>query len=400
MRISATLWRIAFLFLVVSGSIGLLMRLQFFNPIGNFNYQFLVHAHSHVVLLGWVFNALVAALHWMLFREETSRRQVLLYALFQVSILGMLFSFPVVGYATVSIIFSTLHIVLSYIWVASIWKRTKSLDGIAGEFVRWALFYLLISTIGPFSLGPIIATGGAGSSLYFMAIYFYLHFLYNGAFIFCLLGMFFWFLSKNDVSIDTSKGHRILQLMNIQCVSGIMLSALWTQPHPLVYVIGAFAGVVQIVALILLIQLVRPVFKTLMSQISKHAGFLIGISFFSLLLKVFLQALSALPVVADLAYEVRNYTIGYLHLVFLGVITPFLFAWFDMQKVHSRKSALRNWGLTLFLIGFVSSEFVIVTQTMWEGVYYFKLLFATSLLLLIGIVLLFPSEKLRISKPV
>jgi len=400
MRIASTLWRIAFVFLIVSGSIGLLMRLQFFNPIGNFNYQFLLHAHSHVVLLGWVFNALVAGLHWMLFKEETSRRQVLLYGLFQVSILGMLFSFPIVGYAAVSVIFSTLHIVLSYIWVVSIWKRTKTIGGIAGEFVRWALFYLLISTIGPFSLGPIIATGGAGSNLYFMAIYFYLHFLYNGAFIFCLLGMFFWFLREKGFLIDSVKARRMLQLLNIQCVSGIMLSALWTQPHPLVYVIGAFAGVVQIVALILLVAIVNPVWKTFLEKISRPAAFLIKLSFFGLVLKIVLQAISALPVVADLAYDVRNYTIGYLHLVFLGVITPFLFAWFDIQQLQSRKSALKNWGLAFFLIGVVSSEFVIVTQAMWGGGYYFKLLFAASLLLLIGIVLLFPSGKLRISKPI
>ncbi|MEP1095604.1 MAG: hypothetical protein ABJG78_10875 [Cyclobacteriaceae bacterium] len=376
------------------------MRLQFFYPIGNFNYQFLLHAHSHIVLLGWVFNAIVAGLHWMLFKEAISRRQVLLYGLFQVSILGMLFSFPVVGYATVSILFSTLHIVLSYIWVVSIWRRTNTISGIAGEFVRWALFYLLISTIGPFSLGPIIATGGAGSNLYFMAIYFYLHFLYNGAFIFCLLGMFFWFLVEKGISIDSSKSRRMLLFMNVQCVSGIMLSVLWRQPHSFVFVIGAFAGVVQIVALILLIGIVNPVWKAFLATISRPAALLVKISFFGLILKALLQAISALPVVADLAYDVRNYTIGYLHLVFLGVITPFLFAWFDMQQFHSRRSVLSNWGLVLFLIGFVSSEFVIITQTMWGGDYYFKLLFATSLLLLIGIVLQFPRGKRRVGRSV
>ena len=398
MRTSIILLKGAFLFLVLSAAIGLLMRWQFIAPMGGFNYQYLLHTHSHVILLGWVFNALIAGFHYMLFKDETTKKHVILYLLFQVSVVGMLFSFPVQGYAAISISFSTLHILLSYIWAGWVWKRSISLTFEVRIFLRWGLIYLLISTLGPFSLGPIIVSGNAGSDMYYMAIYYYLHFLYNGFFMFTIIGMFLWTIREKGFQLDKTKVKKIVILMNIQCIAGLALSALWMQPHLLIYVIGAVAGLIQVLALIQLVRLKQPIWKDFTSKISQAGILLLKWSFVGLVMKILLQAVSAVPFIADLAYEVRNYTIGYLHLVFLGVVTPFLIGWFDLHGMIFFRSRLKNFGLLLFFTGFVLSEFVLVTSNWWDSSYYFKLLFATSAVLLTGIILLFPLNKVADSR--
>ncbi|MEQ9404060.1 MAG: hypothetical protein RIM99_10765 [Cyclobacteriaceae bacterium] len=388
MKHVTSLWKTAFFFLLIAGLIGLAMRYQFVGSIEGFNYRNFLHAHSHVILLGWIFNALVAGLHFITIGEKITGRYRILYVLFQLSILGMLFSFPVQGYATISIIFSTLHILLSYVWVSWMWRRTSILDKVSRGFIRWGLFYLLISTVGPFSLGPIIATGGAGTNLYFMAIYFYLHFLYNGAFIFCLLGLFFWFMHK--LSINKGRATGSLKLMNISCVLSLFLSALWMQPHPVVYVVGAIAAIIQLIAIFQLIRVFLPIWPSLLSFISGRAVFLLKFVLSGLVLKVILQTISSIPMFADLAYEIRNFTIGYLHLIFLGIITPFLFAWFNLHGMMHLSTPFRKSGMVLFFAGFVFSELVIVSQLWWNGISYYQLLFFASLVLMSGIALLFP----------
>ena len=394
MRSSFYLWKIAFLFLIISGALGFVMRLQFFSSVVDFNYQHVLHAHSHIVLLGWVFNTFMAGFHYMLFKKQTTKKHVLLYSAFQISILGMLLSFPVQGYAAISITFSTLHILLSYVWAMWIWGESTALDSHVRSFLKWGLIYLIISTLGPFSLGAIIATGGSGSDMYYMAVYFYLHFLYNGFFIFSLLAMFFWYLQSNNLFIDPVKGKRLLSLMNVQCILGLTLSSLWMHPHPVIYSMGALAGLIQIIALVQFVFLIKPIWKSFIAKISEQAALLIKICSAGLILKIVLQAISAIPVVADLAYEVRNITIGYLHLVFLGIVTPFLFAWFNMQRMMPLQSALKKWGLGLFIVGFTISELLIVTPGVWAPAYYFKLLFIVSLILWIGIVLIFPGQRI------
>lgn len=83
------------------------------------NFKYFLHAHSHTAFLGWIFNAFYAVfiVAFVPAQKQTSFSYRLLFWLLQVAVLGMLFSFPVQGYAAVSITFSTLHIFLSY-WFA------------------------------------------------------------------------------------------------------------------------------------------------------------------------------------------------------------------------------------------------------------------------------------------
>lgn len=384
-----TIWRVSLGFFIISAILGLLLRLLFFRPVAGLNYQYLLHTHSHIVLLGWVFNALMAGVHFMLFQNIAKKKFFILFLLFQLAVLGMMFTFPFQGYATLSIIFSTLHIILSYFWTVWVWRESKSLPKLVKKSLRAGLIYLAVSTIGPFSLGPIVALIGSGSDEYFMAIYFYLHFLYNGAFFFILFGLFFWLLHNMNESINIDTAQRFLWFMNIGCVLGVLLSALWMEPPIVIYIIGGMAGIAQLVGLGYFIKILKQIWPTFKLKIGNATKVVFCLVFLGFLLKVLLQAISAISSVATLAHEVRNYAIAYLHLVFLGVLSPFLFAWFNSVQLFPMSSVTRRFGLVLFWVGFIFTEIILVSQSQWGiGAYYYQFLFGFSVLLLVGVMLL------------
>jgi len=126
---------------VVAGAIGVLLRYQLAYPLPELTYPFWLHAHSHVVLLGWTFNALFLAVCAQFLPDQRSVAYNRLWVGFQVAVLGMLVFFPMQGYATSSIAFSTLHVVLSYYMV---WRlRTDLRDDrrLSARLLRWGLFF-------------------------------------------------------------------------------------------------------------------------------------------------------------------------------------------------------------------------------------------------------------------
>ena len=76
------------------------------------------------------------------------------------------------------------------------------------------------------------------------------------------------------------------------------------------------------------------------------------------IVKNVLQAISALPVIADLAYSHRNYIIAYLHMVLIGFIS--FGALSLMLKGDTIITPLVKAGLVLFAIAFILTESFLV----------------------------------------
>ena len=118
---------------------GLAMRYTSINPIG-FNYRFLTHAHSHVAMLGWVYLMLFTLIvHYFIPEKKPIYNR--LFWLTEVAVVGMMLSFPLQGYAAISISFSTLHIFCSYYFVYLIWNHHK-IENIASRYLLKTRFYL------------------------------------------------------------------------------------------------------------------------------------------------------------------------------------------------------------------------------------------------------------------
>ncbi|WP_459414396.1 hypothetical protein [Flagellimonas marinaquae] len=174
--------RLGLVYFCLAALLGVLLRS--FPMLGfQFNYRYVVHAHSHIALLGWVYVGLTTLLH--LCFVESKNSSVVYKRIFrctQGTLIGMLLTFPFTGYALFSIIFSTLFLIVSYVYVYHFWKNIKpELKQSKGlQCAKAALLYLVVSSIGPWALGAIMNTLGAQSIWYRLAIYFYLHFQYNG----------------------------------------------------------------------------------------------------------------------------------------------------------------------------------------------------------------------------
>lgn len=389
--------RLSFIYLILVGLLGCLLRLIFFFPIEGVNFKYFLHGHSHLAFLGWIFNAFFAALIFV-YIPAGIKKYRLLFWLLQVAVLGMLITFPLQGYAAASISFSTLHILLSY-WFAGKFlmdtskKRLKSIP-ISLIFIRWSLFFMVLSSAGPFALGAIMAKGLGGSDLYQLAIYFYLHFQYDGWFSFAVFGLFFWILEFYHIPFRIRYARIFLWLMAGACIPAYALSTLWTKPELAVYAIAFAAATLQVAALIYLARIIKESRYRIANILFPWVRRLFIFAYASFVIKIILQFASAFPPVANLAYEVRNFTIGYLHIVFLGFVSVFLIGWFIQTKMISVSRTISKTGIVLFLIGFVVSEVVVFLQPslfmLGLGIFpaYFQTLFWVSLLMPLGIGLL------------
>ncbi|MEJ8800799.1 hypothetical protein [Pontibacter sp. H249] len=401
---------VALLNLVVVAVLGLLLRWMFVAPVAELNFKYLLHAHSHVALLGWLYSALFIALLVTFLPPELRDKKTYTWQfwLSQGAVLGMLLSFPVQGYAAVSITFSTAHILLSYWFIyrfledAKVANVSKSKHRLSFLFVKASLFFLAISSLGPWAMGPIMALGHSGSQLYYNAIYFYLHFQYNGWFTFGVLGLLFWMLEHYQISFNIKYGRLFFRLMFWACLPAYLLSILWIKPDAWVYFMGGTAAFVQVLALGLLVAILWPLRKQVYTLFNGWSRSILLLAALAFILKTVMQFTTAFPYMADLAYKIRHFIIGYLHLVLIGFVSFFILSFFVEQGWLSLKSRISRWGMGMFILAFAGSETLLFLQgtLFWAKAgampYYNELLFGVSILLPVGILLFFiPQIKAR-----
>ncbi len=104
-NISKRLWSYPIFFGLLGAIMGLFLRYLFANPISAISLKNLVHSHSHVMLLGFVFNALIVLL-WINFTKEIDKTSYRYYIALQVCMTAMFVAFILQGYAFFSILFS------------------------------------------------------------------------------------------------------------------------------------------------------------------------------------------------------------------------------------------------------------------------------------------------------
>jgi len=383
--------RWAFGFFFIASLLGLLMRAFTVVEVPLVDYLYILHAHSHVALLGWGFMMLMAGIVFSLYnREEQVKEFGMLFILILISVVGMLFSFPIQGYGAVSISFSTLHIFVSYGFAYKILRRIHQLEKTTGtKLIRLAIIFMLISTFGLWALGPIISQLGRMHELYFMSIQWFLHFQLNGWFVLGVLGLV--------VLYYESQGHTLqlpdwkLFLLALSVVLTYALAVTWAAPSIFAFRVNGVAVTLQLLAYS---WFVLPLFKLLDKLILSLAGsWLLRAALTSLVLKGLLQALLVLPQIAVMSYTIRMYVIGFLHLVLLGIMSLGL-ASLAVAKGWIPDTGLTRAGWLSLFAGFVLSEGLLFLQgtLIWGKLgflaQYHLWLFLASILFPIGLALL------------
>ncbi|TAM97495.1 MAG: hypothetical protein EPN39_11155 [Chitinophagaceae bacterium] len=344
---------------------GLLLRAFHYIPIPHLNYDYLLQAHSHFAFGGWGFMALFIAFHHAFLNKSRAPNKSYTYIFLAalVSVYGMLISFPFGGYAAVSTSFSTLYIWVTYWFTFRFFRDTKNSEQtISLKMAKAALFLLIFSSIGPYTMAVMMASGHGGDPHAMNAIYFYLHFQYNGWFMFGILALFFKWVEMHSISFSKIKAVRFYRLLFWSCFPAVLLSFLWSRPANFVFWIAGLAGFIQLMALIPLLQIIHSCSKEInmfVKPVIKFMGIFILAMF---ILKYLLEFFGSIPVIVNWTITIRNLLIAYLHLVFLGVFTLFLLTYFIQVNVL-RLNKITQSGLWIFLIGFFITEAILFSAS-------------------------------------
>ncbi len=322
--------RAALGWLVAAAGIGLWLRASQVWPFGFGNFRYLTHAHSHLALLGWLYGALFALL-WPAFGGDRRLGGALFWTQ-QVSLGGMLVAFPLQGYATVSILFSTLFVFCTYGCAAGLWRRAIGAGGAAGLALRISLVFLLLSSLGPYALGYLMARDLGHLHWYRNAVYFYLHFFYNG---FVLWGLIALALRRGaERGLRPWLSQAELWRWAAGTALALFVSVLWMRPPPVFHVLAFLGAAAQL-----------EVASRALGRAWKRRGEY-GLTrservWLSWLLAGFAakfgaEVAASVPAVASWVAGRHSFAvIGYLHFVMLGLFTPAL-----LGSLYP----LRGWG--------------------------------------------------------
>lgn len=356
-------FRVPLLFLFVGSLLGVFLRWQFISPTTGTNYSFFLHGHSHVMFLGWIFNVLYIAFchnHVSITQQSTLRK---LFIALQMLVVAMLISFPMQGYGFYSILFSTLHTFGALAFVILFFRKTRGNNLLSAWLARVALLLFALSTAGPFALGYIIANHLGQSDWYFYAIYFYLHFQYNGFFIFGVLSLVFNQFERKGIPFDRLKAKRFGFITAMICLPTYLLSTLWSQPGMVFNWIGGISAVFQLLACYYLLPIVIQR-SAIVNKFNKTSVILLCVSLIAFVIKLILQIVSAFPVVAQMAYELRPVVIAYLHLVMIGMVSVLLFVWYVESGLFQHRRL--NKIVIVFLASFIGMELCLIASPWWS----------------------------------
>lgn len=350
-----TVFLTAWCFFAIATGIGLLLRIHVLWPIPGLNYAFVLHAHSHTAFLGWIYNGFFALALQFFVRPLERPRFARLFLVTQIATVGMLVTFPLQGYARESIAFSSLHVACSGVFA---WRLLRSSQAVAAARIAlaWAFAFMFLSAVGPIALGPMAAAGLRGTPWYSMAIYFYLHFQYNGWFVFFLLAVLWrWRQQDADASIQAgAAAKRAIHWLAAGCILTLALSTLWMEPPAWVYAVGVVGAVSQGVGCIYLGRAGRESERRCVEPLARGLVRVVAMAF---LFKIGLQFLAGWPALAALATQ-RMVVVGFLHLVFLAVVTPALLAFaVELGWMRLRRAGLV--GLALLSAGSIATEAIL-----------------------------------------
>ena len=324
--------RTALLFFFIAACIGALLRWAFVAELEWMEFRYFLHAHSHLAMLGWVFLMLYTFLiHSFLDKNQQDKKiYKILFRLFFVSCVGMLIAFPIQGYGFWSISFSTLHIILSYIFIWFFWRdlKTKQNSGsTAVWFIKSSLVFLIISTLALWAMAPMMASDLRGSALYYATVQFYLHFQFNGWFLFAVLGLFFKILEQHEIELPKKTLNTFYYFLVISCFLTFALAVAWSNPLPVIFWINSTGVAFQLFALLWFLIFIKKVHARIKPIFIKQVRLLIGIAFACFILKILMQSAVIIPSMATVSYTIRNFVIGFIHLILLGVISHFIFGY-------------------------------------------------------------------------
>src|SRR5690625_865473 len=391
-----------FIFFIITALSGLFMRITPFMQIFSIPYDNVLHAHSHVAILGWAFFGSFLILLVLLWSDIKNKLHsiFLTTTLFIVSLL-MFIAFLIQGYGLFSIILSTIHIFIEYwaiIFIYQQLKINKRILTIVALIIKASLIALLISSIGPFTLAYISANNLQDTILFDMAIYFYLHFQYNGWLTLFLMGTFLFILQNMKVKLYVPLLKHGFWIYFLSLFPWYLLSILWVDLGIYGHIFATIGSVGQWIGILLMIMGILKIWFPLKANLPKLLTICLSITFILLFLKSTMELGLIFPSLATLVYATRSIIIGYLHFTLLGFVSLFILSQYQMIHIIDTTKKIVYVGFLIFFTGFILNELLLFTMglTTWLQLssppLYFEGLLIASVLLTIGVGILWYSS--------
>ncbi|HSY76803.1 MAG TPA: hypothetical protein VK890_08100, partial [Bacteroidia bacterium] len=167
---------------------------------------------------------------------------------------------------------------------------------------------------------------------------------------------------------------------------------LWRDPNVVFKGIAICGSITLLSSLALFVRLAFSL-KGIYSLFTPLVRNMAYLSVSAFLLKIFLQSFTLFPAVGNAVFGDRPVIIGFLHLVFLGFVTLFLFTWFAQSGFLNIKSSFTRFALITFTTAVILNEVVLMTQGLGamfiKSSYIFPwLLWALSIMLFAGALLI------------
>ena len=351
--------------LCIVALLGMTLRTKLLFTVRFIDFKNFLSAHSHFAFGGWVTLALMILFITNLLTSAQQQKRTYQWILWGIELnaLGMAVTFPFEGYALLSIIFSTLFIFFTYAfsWIFFRDLRKTSVEPLVKSLANAALAFLVISSIGPFTLAYILATKTGNAILYRDAIYTYLHFQYNGFFTLSVFALFLNQLLERSDLVSKGKIRSFVVFLCLSVVPALFLSLLW---HAYNIYIRGLAIVGCALTIITLAFFSRIAFKKTVYSIYKSstARTLLALSMISFTIKMLLQVGTIIPSLANAVFGYRPIIIGFLHLVFLGFVTFYILSHFIKENVFPFEKLISKTAIVFFSLAIVVNETILLVD--------------------------------------
>ena len=375
-----------FNFFVVS-VVGVMMRYNMAFSLPGFNHKFMQESHSHFAFYGWVSAGIFLFVTKYLsenYPKINLKKYQYLMISNQIGSYGMLFTFLYGGYFWLSIVFSSIALFTGFAYFIFLLIDTKSNKNPEIMWLKSGAFFATFSAIGIFGLAYFSSKKEEFDVLFRASTYFYLHYQYNGFFIFSCIGLLLISLKKLGIEIEEKLNNTIFYLLFFGCFLGYGLSILWIEMNPIFYGFFILISIVQLFGAILFLNWIRK--TDLFNNQNFIQKLLISVFGFAFILKFLLQGLSAIPALGVFAFSNINIVIAYLHLVLLMGISLFLI-WKILQLVEIEFNKLLKFSILLLVFGIVCNEIVLALSGIFS-IFYIPFLSAKYWLLFVSVVIM------------
>ncbi len=383
--------------LCIVAILGFTLRTKILFSLPWINYLRLLDVHSHFAFDGWVTLALLFLFVQEILPEPSNKRSIyqLLFCSIVLSSFAILLTLFFNNNSFFAVFFSVLYILVTYVFGLMFLKdiqkirirKTVHLLSIS------AIVSLMLSSAGPIALAWLHAIKSTHSTLYRDALYVYLHLQYNGFFTLAIFALLFHKLYPKISKKSQLNFYRFSVLLCVSVLPSLFLSFLWQDPNNFFRIIAITGSILIFVSVTWFIVSAVPVLK--FSELAVPVvRYILFLSLGAFVLKMFLQSLTVFPFVGNAVFGDRPVIIGFLHLVFLGFVSPFILAYYTQKKNLNIKIRLTGYALIVFMSAIVCNEITLMLQGLGamflKSSYLFSwLLWGISFLLMTGAILIF-----------